>query len=313
MRVMILFNPVSGAGRAAAAGRDAAEQLRAAGHVVELMPTRLASPRDWLDDALRGFDLLVVAGGDGAVRIGAASASRANSAIYHLPFGTENLFAREFGMTRDPDMLVNAIEGNQIQSIDVGLANGRTFLLMASIGFDAEVVHDLASRRGDSISHLSYIPPILAQLWRWKPPRLRVCVDDQCVVDNQTGFIVVANSRQYGWRFNPAARASMTDGVLDAAFFPTRSRAGLIRWAMRCRGQRHLHHPQFRYCTGKVITIESDVPQHYQLDGDPPGVVHEMEDRTPPADEQGLTLELSLRPKALRVLLPVDRGRRIEH
>jgi diacylglycerol kinase (ATP) len=305
MRVMILYNPVSGAGRAATAGRNSADQLRAAGHDVQLTPTRLESPREWLDAALRGYEILVIVGGDGAVRIGAASASRAKAAIYHLPFGTENLFAREFGMTRDPQMLVTAIERNQTQTIDMGLANGRTFLLMASIGFDAEVVHDLASRRGSSISHFSYIPPIVAQLWKWKPPRLRVCVDDRCAIENETGFIVIANSRQYGWRFNPAGRALVNDGLLDVAFFPTASRAGLLQWALRCRSQRHLDHPGLSYSTGKHITVESDVPQHYQLDGDPPGVMHEMDDQSLPDDENGrLRLEVSVRPQALRVLLP---------
>jgi diacylglycerol kinase family enzyme len=191
----------------------------------------------------------------------------------------------------------------------MGIANCRTFLLMASIGFDAEVVHDLAARRGNSISQFSYIPPIVSQLWRWKPPRLRVCVDDQCVIDDQTGFIVVANSRQYGWHFNPAGRALMSDGLLDAVFFPTTSRAGLMKWALRCRSRRHLDHAKLIYRTGKYMTIEGvgDAPLRYQLDGDPPGVVHELDSQSGAAPEQAgsaMKLDISIRPNALRVLLP---------
>ena len=64
-------------------------------------------------------------------------------------------------MTRSAPALLAALEARRILEVDVGLANDHPFLLMASVGFDADVVHDLAARRGNSISHLSYLPPII--------------------------------------------------------------------------------------------------------------------------------------------------------
>src|SRR5688572_2084966 len=178
-------------------------------------------------------DLLVVVGGDGAVRLAAASASRAGVPIYHFPSGTENLFAREFGMNQSKKLLISAIEQFEVRSVDVGVANGLLFLSMVSVGYDAEVVHDLAARRGDSISHLSYVIPILTQLKRWQPPHLEVTVDGKPVSETCPGFVVVANSKHYGWQLNPAGRASMSDGLLDVAYFPACSRRELIGWAWR--------------------------------------------------------------------------------
>ena len=304
-KIVLIFNPISGAGRAGAGARQVADRLGALGHEVVSIPTQLVPPSQWLDPALHHAALLLIAGGDGAVRMAAPSASRTGTPIYHLPFGTENLFAREFGMDGSPATLDRALDRFEVRHVDMGIANGRTFLLMASVGFDAEVVHDLAARRGASISHLSYVPPILGQLRRWRPPHLEITVDGQHLNTDGPGFVVVANSRQYGWRLNPAGRASMSDGVLDVAFFPARSRRALIGWAIRCRLQNHFNHANLIYRTGQSVAITCAAPVRYQLDGDPPGVVHEMNPGTPhePSD-QPLLLKIGISPAALPVLIP---------
>jgi diacylglycerol kinase family enzyme len=305
-RIIVLCNPISGAGRALAAGRAVVDCVHAHGHVASIASTQLSPPLEWLDSLLKDVDLLVVAGGDGAVRLAADSAVRSQTPIYHLPFGTENLFAREFGMDRDPQKLCTAIERFKTRQVDVGVANGRIFLLMASVGFDAEVVHDLSSRRGDSISQFSYLRPIAAQLWRWRPPQLEVVVDGQRIDDGGPGFVVVANSMQYGWRLNPGARADMQDGQLDVAYFPASSRLQLVAWAIRCRMQRHIQHPRLAYQTGRNVTISSAAPQHYQLDGDPPDQAREFGSALDVAANQSgdFRLEIGIMPTALKVLLP---------
>ncbi len=272
MKVVILFNPISGAGQAAEAGKAAAEALQRRHHEVALTPMRLQPPHEWLDDCLHQADALVVVGGDGAVRMAAASAARTQTPLYHLPHGTENLFAREFGMDRSTDTLLKALERHEVRRVDLGQANQRTFLLMASVGFDADVVHELARRRRGAITHLSYLRPILARIWRWRPAPLQISVDGKRIDQGQSGFVVVGNCRQYGWRLDPAGHASMDDGLLDVVFFPARSRLELIAWAIRCRRRRHLDHRRLIYERGRCVSITCDTPQRYQLDGDPPGL-----------------------------------------
>ncbi len=121
--------------------------------------------------------MLVVVGGDGAMRLAAASAVRTGTPVYHYPLGTENLFSREFGMSASPAALLDALRSLRVEHVDVGVANGRTFLLMVSMGYDAEVIHDLSARRGGGISHLSYLGPLVRQLRRWRPPELTVRAD----------------------------------------------------------------------------------------------------------------------------------------
>ena len=305
-RILVLCNPISGAGRAMMIGQSISRCLTDAGHEVHVCETRLEPPERWLDTSLRGIDALVVAGGDGAVRLAAASAVRTGTPIYQVPCGTENLFAREFGMTRNAEALCRAVEKFATRRVDVGVANGRIFLLMASVGFDADVVHDLASRRGSSISHFSYVAPIVSQLWRWHPPRLDIDIDGERLVEGQPGFVVIGNCRQYGWRLNPAGRAAMDDGLLDVVFFPACSRRELIAWAIRCRRQRHLQHPRLVYQRGRSVSIASPAPQRFQLDGDPPDVSRELgqSDARAESPRSPFKLEISLKPASLAVLIP---------
>jgi diacylglycerol kinase family enzyme len=305
MRVVMLFNPIAGAGRSAQAARELSHPLRRGGYEVVLSPTSPGAPEAALRDQTAGATALVVCGGDGAVRLAAPIAIETGVPVYHVPSGTENLFAREFGMTRRAESLLAALAAVQIRRVDIGVVNDRLFLLMASVGFDAEVVHDLASRRGRHISHFSYVPSILRRYVRWQPPRLAVTVDGRRLDEDRRGFVVVANSPQYGARLNPGRDASMTDGRLDVVFFPTRSRRELIGWAWRCRRQRHVDDPRLVYERGETIEIVSGSgPVRYQIDGDPPDPARRGDHLESAAGGLVTSLQISIRPEALPVLLP---------
>jgi diacylglycerol kinase (ATP) len=296
MRIVCLYNPISGAGRARARADAVVEALRRGGHVVALVETRRDPPEQWLDPALRDADALIVSGGDGAVRLASRSASKAGVPIHQCPSGTENLFARAFGMRPDPRAIAEAVKERRVRRIDTGDANGQPFLIMASIGFDAEVVHDLSMHRDGPISHLSYLRPILRQLRSWIPPRVRVAVDGRAIADAEA-FVIVGNLRQYARGLDPARLADPTDGVLDALVFPARGASSLIRWAAEISTGLHLRDRRLAYRVGAVIEIESEMPLRMQLDGDA-------------ADGPGATrLRIEVRPASLDVLLPAGNRR----
>lgn len=309
-----MYNPISGAGRSAAAAESLARTLPKHGHEARTVASVLEPTARWLDPVLADSDVLVVAGGDGAMRLAAPAACRTNTPVYHLPFGTENLFAREFGMNASPDRLLRAIERHQIRRVDVGVANGRWFLLMVSVGFDAEVVHTLALSRGQSISRLTYVKPILGTMRNWTPPTLQIEVDGERLISNEQGMVVIANSRQYGWRIDPAGQADMSDGLLDVVFLPAQSLIAVIGWAWRCRTRRQFRNQRLKFARGKRVVVRSDRLQHFQLDGDPPGVVHEMlpaglealgHERTEDETNRPLILNVGICPDLLPVLMPV--------
>jgi len=308
MRVLVLYNPIAGSGRAVKAGQGVCLALKAAGHEAVAAETRLDPGQKWLDPQLAEHELAVVVGGDGAMRLASGAASRTNTPLYHFPLGTENLFAREFGTSRSIGKLLGAIERFEVKRIDVGIANGRKFLLMASVGYDAEVANDLANRRRGAISHLTYLGPMLRQYRRWVPPRLTIDVDGEGLVAGARGCVVVANSRQYARRIDPARCASMSDGELDVVFFPVESRWDLVRWLASCLRRRQFSDARLGYRLGREVRIQIGPPQRYQLDGDRPESEAvesgEISAVSPGGVGEVSELRISLRPGVLPILLP---------
>lgn len=294
----MIYNPIAGRGRAGAIAQNLARHLGTAGHRVELLDRGPASRKRDITPIVAASQAMVIVGGDGSVHAVAPLAKATGTPIYQVPTGTENLFAREFGMDRNPRTLLDALTANRSTPIDLGVCNGRPFLLMCSVGFDANVVHRLARVRSGPIRHASYLRHILAEFGAHAFERLSVQVDGRCVVQNCPGFLVVANSRQYAMRLDPATRADMSDQLLDVVFTPFESRARLTTWTLAMRLRTHLKSRGLVYERGREIRVEGP-GMLYQLDGDAPGLT--------PGDSPPLTpLDIRIDPTAIRVLLPVQ-------
>ena len=290
MHIAILANNSSGRGRAQRAVQVARESLVSDGHDVEV----LAAPAESLSLHLHPESILVVAGGDGTLHHALPAAARAGCAVYHLPFGTENLFAREFGMTPDPLALRRAVQQHEIRAVDLGEANGRVFSLMCSVGPDAAVIHAIAAARTGPITHLTYVGPSLRQLGR-PVSELLVHADGEVIAEGP-GMVVVANSHHYGARFDPAPDAVVDDGFLDVVFFPVHRAHDMLGWLIKARLGRHTRDPRLVYRAATSVRIESLAPgAPCQVDGEAAGYVGPA--ATP-------ALDIILRPRALRVLLP---------
>lgn len=304
MRLVLLYNSISGNGQAASAVNNLQQRLKRRGHKAELVQAANGSTSKVLSGPLTEADVLVVVGGDGTMQSAADAAIRASVPVYHVPMGTENLFAREFGMNRDADRLDRALAGGRVVEVDVGNCNGRTFLLMSSVGPDASVIHRLARLRRGPISHLSYLRPILEETLRPAIAPLTVTVDGETVVEERPGLLVVANSRQYAMRVDPAEDASMSDGLLDVVFFPSGGVLSVLGWALSSRLRRHRKSGNLIYIRGRDIQIRSGKrPVPVQIDGEAAGFTTVAGEPTGERNSQN-PVQISMQEKRLRVLVP---------
>lgn len=299
MRVLIAVNPVSGRGRAARSADALAAGLSRAGIACSTIATAREAASAWLRPELEGATALVVVGGDGAVRSVAHEAALAQVPLWHAPMGTENLFARHFGMTADIAAVAGAIERGIVAKVDIGAATTDArdgaaghFAIMASVGFDAEVVHALARRRTGAITRALYLPAMLECAARWKPPELSWTIDGEPEQLGR-GMVVIGNLPEYGVRLNPTPHARRDDGALDAVFLPADGGWSAIAWMPLLRLGVHGAHPSVRFRRGTRIEVHASTPARIQLDGDPAG---------PPEGVRALRLEVA--PARLSVLLP---------
>jgi len=277
MRVMVIYNPVSGRGRSCKSAGAIAELLVCVPCDVELVQTKPTSPTQWLLPKLQyNPDAIVVVGGDGTLRQIASIAKDTNIPVYHAACGTENLFAKSMAVSGTPEVVVEKIKQRATSTIDTATANDSFMLLMASVGFDAAVVADLAEHRGTSITHFSYIMPMVRQLLRWTVPTVSITVDDREVVSKQKGWVVVANSKAYARGLNPARNADIADGKLDIVFFPLMGRWSFYKWIRLLSRGTHLHHPNVVYIQGVAVVVKTEETAQWQIDGDPAGATKSM-------------------------------------
>ncbi|MFO0874708.1 MAG: hypothetical protein U0575_12160 [Phycisphaerales bacterium] len=191
--------------------------------------------------------------------------------------------------------MLRAIARGQVVATDLGRANGEVFTLMASIGLDAHVVHELAAARRGGISHLSYVAPLLRSLRGYAAQRLRVIADGTRIDDESPGFVMIANSRHYALRLNPLRRADCADGLLDVLWIPSAGVASILGWVARIAMGSHTDHSRVVEARAALIAVECDEPFLYQLDGDPPWAI--------PVGQGVDRLEATIAAGALRVLV----------
>jgi diacylglycerol kinase (ATP) len=183
-RVAILANPKAGPRAAGLHVARLADRLRKHGFHVEqftdLAAATTTANRWHAEGRLR---VLVGAGGDGTAAE-LVNRTPPGLPLTLLPAGNANLLAGYFGLTKDPDLLCRTIADGLVAQIDAGRANGRIFLLMASCGFDAEVVNRIHEQRTGHISLGTYFRPIVEVARRYEYPEMRVQLLDDEAIEN---------------------------------------------------------------------------------------------------------------------------------
>jgi diacylglycerol kinase family enzyme len=195
-----------------------------------------------------------------------------------LPLGNENLFAREFGFDRNVERLSEAVGRGDSRRIDVGLLGERVFTLMASVGFDAEVVHRLAAWRAGGaagasgklrrVSRWSYVPRMLAGLRGYGYPRLTVEADG---VKVSGSHVFVFNLPWYGMHLGIGAGAKGDDGLLDWVVFERAGARAVVGYMGSVWAGRHRRRADVVSGRAKRVKVEAEGPAAVQADGDPAG------------------------------------------
>jgi diacylglycerol kinase family enzyme len=273
----IVANPFSGGGKSARHVQELQALLTARGIPVRVAETlddrqRLVAESAAQPELCRA---LVIAGGDGTVS--ALINDSPCTPIAVLPTGTENLFARHFGFHCSPKVLAQAIVRGRSRLVDVGLANGRRFALMAGFGFDADVVtrHHRARLRSSGIprptNRAAYIEPILRSSLEYGFPEVTVEIEGLPSEQLVGTSVLVFNLPRYalGLPFAPGARDD--DGLLDVVVFRKPGPWHAMRYLWLVFRGLHLSRKgvMHRRVSRASITSNGKVP--VQLDGDPGG------------------------------------------
>lgn len=221
--------------------------------------------------ASRGDRLLFVAGGDGTLRVAAEGIESSDTALAALPRGTVNVWARETGIPRGLRAAVDTHLGGQLAHVDLGVADGHRFLLMAGLGFDAAVARDVSHALKRRIGDMAYAVRGLRMLPEARPQLVHWGVDGNPGRDDRVSVMVMSNTRLYGGKVRFSPRALADDGLLDVVALAPRGLADVARVSVRIVRRRLQSDAAVTQLRASEIWIETPgLP--VQLDGDYVGV-----------------------------------------
>jgi diacylglycerol kinase family enzyme len=287
VRPVLIMNPKSGGGKVGRFGLvERAEELGA--RVILLDPSVPADVTVLARQAVAdGADLLGVAGGDGTQALVAAVAAEHDLPFLVVSAGTRNHFAMDLGLDRsDPTRCLDALTDGEELRVDLGDVAGRAFVNTVSFGVYADVVQHPDYRDDKAGTALSLMPDLLVGEG---VRRLDARVDDTAL-SSQQALLVSNNPYTTPDELSGGGRRPRLDdgelGVLGIRVEGAAQAAELAVLGSQSTG--------LTVMTAHRVEVTSD------------------EDEIPVAvDGEALTMATpvvcSLRPGALRVLVPRDR------
>jgi diacylglycerol kinase family enzyme len=182
------------------------------------------------------------------------------------------------------DVIAHGVE----RPLDLGEANGRGFIGIASLGFDSDA-NRIANEAPAQLGRLVYVYGALRALVSWRAAEFRIEADGDEL--RFRGWSVgAANSKAYGGGMYAAPGAEFDDGLLDVVLLEETSKPYFVRAVLpRVFKGTHVELDEVRVLRSAQVRISADRPFTVYADGDPIG---------------DLPITLRAVPAAVRVLLP---------
>jgi diacylglycerol kinase (ATP) len=239
-----------------------------------------------------GTDRVVVWGGDGTLNEVAGCLLDTGTCLGVVPGGSGNGFARGLGLPLVVETAVAVAMHGKAFDIDTGLVDGRTFLNLAGVGFDAAVAERFNTsnlRRGLR----PYVTSIYREWRTFESQRFRLRLDDAMPIELDAHFVVVCNGQQYGHGARIAPAAAFDDGMFDVVAVPQITASRLARHGWRLFNGTLAQVPGVFSGRGARVQLTQERPMAIHLDGE---VMDSAQSR-----------QFEVRPRSLRVMTATGR------
>ena len=156
-------------------------------------------------------DFYIVAGGDGTLNEVASKLIHSSAGMGILPLGSGNGLARHLGIEMNTAKAIEQLNTAEESYIDTCSLNGKPFINMAGVGFDAHIGKMFAesTKRGFK----TYVLQTLKEFKNYKSKSYQLKYQD-FEIKHEAFLLSIANSSQYGNNAFIAPKAELNDGLL---------------------------------------------------------------------------------------------------
>ena len=290
--VLVVFNPVAGWRRRQRFARFV-DALRATDCRIEIRETtqRGDAERFARDASSTDYDVLAVAGGDGTVNevvngLGNRDAANGTLTLAIVPLGTANVMAHELGLPGTMQGCAKVIAEGMHQGVRVGTLNGRRFIMMAGVGFDAHVVNGVTPALKRRFGKLAYVWRSLVGIARYRLADYEIVIDGR---SHRAASAIVAKGHFYGGTFSVAPDARLADPWFYVCLFKNGGGWNALRYSVGLVMGNLARFPDVEIVKAHEIHITGGATEPVQVDGDIVG---------------GLPVVAKIAAEALSVLVP---------
>jgi diacylglycerol kinase family enzyme len=241
-----------------------------------------------------GVETVIVAGGDGTVRLVADGLAGSPVKMGIVPSGTGNLLARNLSLPLDREGAMQVILGGQTSPIDlieitVDDHEPEHFAVMAGAGVDSAIMSDADPRLKAKLGPAAYFFSVGKALGRL-PMDARITVDGHRPHHRRAMVVLVGNVGQLVGGIDLMPRAGASDGLLHVFVASPHRVRDWLRAGAHLITRRGSKGDSIDTFTGSRVTVQVAEPDDYQLDGDVMGPFRRF--------------EAAIQPKALTVYTP---------
>jgi YegS/Rv2252/BmrU family lipid kinase len=268
----LLVNPSAGGGKAARVLPAVEAELRRLGVAFRTERTRSLEHAAELARAAAGRgEAVVTLNGDGLVGSVVGVLRDVPGALLGvLPGGRGNDFARVLGIPLEPVLACAVLADGEARDLDIGEVDGRSFIGIASLGFDSDA-NRIANEAPAWLGSQVYTYGALRALLAWKHATFTLEADGR--TRTVRGWSVgAANSKAYGGGMYAAPDAELDDGLLDIVSCGACSKLHFLLGIMpKVFKGTHVQEDTVEVFRAAEIRVSADRPFTVYADGDPIG------------------------------------------
>lgn len=208
------------------------------------------------------YDIVVAVGGDGTVRTVAKALYGTDIPLGIVAAGSANGLARDLKIPLEYKLALDIILKGNIRKISTLTINDHFCIHLSDLGFNAKVIRhfELSDERGIQ----SYIKAGLRVLYNYTETKITITANGQ-VQEIDAVMVVIANATMYGTGFVINPIGNLDDHLFELIIVKPYSILELGRMALN-RWQPQQDKITIIQCS--QATIESEVPIHFQVDGE---------------------------------------------
>lgn len=285
--VIMIVNPVSG-------GIDKSEFIEAtadfaAGEGLSFVLYQTSAKNDIarIRELYDNFkpERVIVAGGDGTIKLAAEALANEDVILGILPVGSSNGLATDLGLPKGIEDNLPIAFGDHFLEMDMIVINGANSLHLSDLGLNAALIKN-------------YEKSSLHGRWHYALQAFKTLMDKEIifsavitandkVVECQARMIVIANSKKYGTGVTINPNGVMNDGKFEMIILKN---LDLMVFGQIITGNMPLDSEDITIISTDKATIKTNIPVSFQMDGEYYG--DEME------------FNINIAPKKLKVAIP---------